>query len=63
DSKGMRFETEVTSLVVKPNTQPKPVRPPKYNPRIHKAGDVVIKDNMIVTVPELDGEGNQVPGL
>ena len=46
---------------VKPNVQPKPVRPPKYNPRIHKAGDVVTKDNVIVMVPELDGENNVVP--
>ena len=38
---------------------------PIYNPAIHKAGDTVRifkgKREVIVTIPELDAEGNSIP--
>ncbi len=52
--------------LVQPNVQPNYT--PWYNPRVHKQGDRVrMRDRtgqvQIVTVPELDADGNPMPTL
>ena len=41
--------------------QPKSV--PLYNPLVHGAGDTVRRAGRIVTIPELDADGNVIPEL
>ena len=53
----------VTQSKSSPVKEVSSTRAPLYNRRVHKKGDVVRMpgSNVVVVVPDLDGEGNAVP--
>ena len=53
--------TPVLTDDVRYNVIPETEIIPRYDPRIHKAGDRVRMNGQVVVIPELDAEGNPIP--
>ena len=60
ESAGLTIEGNQLSISSKssPIKQESNTRIPLYNRRMHKQGDVVMLGGQVVTVPELDADGN-----